>query len=74
MKDITVICDRCGKVVHGTIGVCPSTGAIVTGGYYNVAEGNWKDFARWDEEIVCDDCMHSCPKYKKIYGVGLEQE
>lgn len=75
MKDITVTCDRCGKVVEGTIGVCPSTGAIITGGYYNVGdESSWHEFARWEEEIVCDDCMHSCSNYKKIYGVGLEQE
>lgn len=68
MKDIIVTCDRCGKVVNGTIDTCPDTKQIVTGGYYIVSDGNWKEFARWEEEIVCDDCMHSDPKYKKIYN------
>ena len=67
MKNITITCDRCGNVVEGIIDKCKTTGAIVTGGYYIVAEGSWKEFARDTEEYVCDDCMHTDPKYQKIY-------
>ena len=67
MKDITIICDRCGLMVKGKITTCATTGAVVTSGYYNVAEGNWEDFGRWDEVYVCDTCMHACPKYKKTF-------
>ena len=67
MKDIKITCDRCGKVIEGTIDLCLNTGAIVTGGYYIVSEGNWKEFGRWEEENICDDCMHDDPEYKKLY-------
>ena len=69
MKNITVTCDRCGKVVHGMVDETPV--GIVTGGFYNVSEGYWSQFARWEEERVCDECMHSCSKYKKVYGSSL---
>jgi len=64
MKDIRITCDRCGKVVHGLI---DEGNPKMTGGFYDVTEGTWSQFARWEEEKVCDDCMHSCPKYKKIH-------
>ena len=67
MKTIRITCDRCGQVVEGSIDRCPTTGVVITGGYYLVAEGNWKEFQRDDEEYVCDDCMHSDPAYKKLY-------
>lgn len=67
MKMIQIQCDRCGKLVDGEIGLCPTTGVTITHGYYVVAEGNWKEFQRWGEENVCDDCMHFDPKYKKLY-------
>lgn len=67
MKDIQITCDRCGRVVNGTIDICKSTGNITTSGYYVVSEGNWSEFKRWEEDNVCDDCMHSDPKYKKLY-------
>lgn len=69
MKDIKITCDRCGKLVDGIIDICKDTGVTVTGGYYLVAEGNWKEFQRGDEEYVCDDCMHVDPKYKKLYKI-----
>ena len=63
MKDITVQCDRCGKIVYGQ----HDEDVKLTAGYYDVAEGSWAEFARWEEQVVCDDCMHSDPKYKKIF-------
>lgn len=69
MKNIQITCDRCGKLVEGLFDVCKDTGAITTGGYYIVSEGNWRKFQRWEEENVCDECMHSDPKYKKLYGI-----
>lgn len=62
MKDITVQCDRCGKIVYGQYDESSKT----TAGYYDVSEGSWSVFVRWEEQIVCDDCMHSDPKYKKM--------
>jgi len=65
--NITITCDRCGKIVEGTLEGTQAMDNIITEGYYIVNEGNWKEFGRWEEEVVCDDCMHSDPKYKKIY-------
>lgn len=67
MKNITIICDRCGLMVDGTITNCPTTGGTLTTGYYVVSDGNWKEFARWDEELVCQKCMEEDPKYIEIY-------
>lgn len=66
MKDITITCDRCGKVVNGIID--ETTDGVMTGGYYDVAKGYWSKFARWEEAKVCDACMFECPKYQEIYG------
>jgi len=66
MKEVTITCDRCGRLVHG-IEDETSLGKY-TGGFYDVSEGQWAEFARWEEEKVCDDCMHACPKYRKIYN------
>lgn len=63
MKDITVQCDRCGKIVRGQYDELSQT----TAGYYDVSNGSWSTFARWEELNVCDECMHSDPKYKKMY-------
>lgn len=67
MKDVKITCDRCGKVVEGTMSKTPKDGVIVTGGFYIVAEGSWKEYQRDDEEYICDECMHTDPKYKKLY-------
>ena len=67
MSDIKIQCDRCGKMVDGGIEVVPEYGGKVTAGFYIVSEGNWKEFGRWEEEYVCDDCMHADPKYQAIY-------
>jgi len=67
MKDITITCDRCGKVVTGNMEHCDEYGGTITSGFYIVSEGNWKEFGRWEEENICDDCMHSDPKYIEMY-------
>lgn len=63
MKEITITCDRCGKVVHGGI---DENG--ITAGFYDVSGTVWSQFALWEEERVCGECMHADPKYKKMYG------
>ena len=70
MKTFLLTCDRCGKVVDAGIDQVVTSGepVTVTSGYYIVSEGNWQQFQRWEEENVCDDCMHSDPKYIAIYG------
>jgi len=68
MSEITITCDRCGKVVHGLIDTLPD-GTTITGGFYDVTGGNWSEFARWEEERICDQCMFNDPKYKKRYGI-----
>lgn len=65
MKEITITCDRCGKVING--GIDEHNGITITAGYYDVAKGYWSKFARWEEEFICDLCMHSDPKYVKSY-------
>ena len=68
MKTVKITCDRCGADVDGSIDRCPSTGAIITEGYYIVSEGSsWDEYQRDDEEYICDDCMHNDPEYKKLY-------
>ncbi len=66
MNEVTITCDRCGRVVHG-LEDKTSLGTF-TAGFYDVTAGYWSAFARWEEEKVCDDCMQSCPKYKKLYN------
>jgi len=68
MKEITITCDRCGKVVHG--GIDEING--ITAGFYDVSNGSWSQFARWEEERICDACMHSDPKYHRMYNIGNE--
>lgn len=61
---ITIICDRCGKVVTGVV----SPDGLMTAAYYDLS-GCWASFARWEEEKICDGCMFADPKYKKIYNL-----
>lgn len=63
MKNVTIQCDRCGKMVEGCID--EQFGHKTTGGFYDVTEGIWKKFAIWEEENVCDKCMHSDLRYIK---------
>lgn len=66
MNEVTITCNRCGKVVHGVCSETPQ--GKMTGGYYDVSEGYWAQFARWEETEICDDCMFADPKYAKLYG------
>ena len=66
MIEVNITCDRCGKVVHGL--ESESSLGKFTVGFYYVTEGYWSIFKRWEEEKVCDACMQSCPKYKKLYN------
>lgn len=50
--DKKIICDRCGEIVSGD-------------NCYNVTEGYWEQFKRWEEELVCLKCMSSDPKVPK---------
>ncbi len=67
MNEVTITCDRCGKVVRG-LSYQDERFGLITAGFYDVTVGFWSHFARWEEELVCDECMHSCPKYKAIYN------
>jgi hypothetical protein len=60
------ICDRCKKEIDGFHDIILG----MTAGYYNLDEGScWQLYARGDEKIICDECMHKDPKYKKLYGL-----
>jgi len=59
-------CDRCGKLVNGTIDKYQNK--TITGGYYIVSEGYWQKYQRWEEFNVCDACIHSDLKYKREYN------
>jgi hypothetical protein len=66
MKNIQIICDRCGLIVEGLIAM-EGMEEQQTAGFYDVTRGNWQQFQRWEEERVCDKCMHSDPKYRQMY-------
>lgn len=67
MKETTITCDRCGKIVHGGIDESNLENTM-TAGYYIVEVGCWGRFKRWEEIRICDLCMFSDPKYQEIYG------
>ena len=60
MENVTVICDRCKKKVHGI--ESPGT----TGGFYRRAA--WFMYMEDGENIICDECMFANPEYTKIHG------
>ncbi len=59
--DITVQCDRCGKIVHGKY--IPQWYPHYTSGYHVVSEGYFEYYKRWEENNVCRECMVKDPKY-----------
>lgn len=60
---VIVKCNHCSKVVEGV------RGENFTGGFYDVAKGFWKNFARPGEKRLCDVCMWSRPEFQLVYGV-----
>jgi hypothetical protein len=73
MKNIQFQCDRCTKIINGSIDDIPAAGVPnrMTTGFYDVTNGHWEQFARWEEEKICDDCMHQDEKYIKFHGTGF---
>ena len=69
--NIQIQCDRCGKLIDGIKDYYPEKDITITGGFYVVSEGIWQTCQRWEEENICDDCMHSDPKYIKTHGNGV---
>ena len=67
---IRIQCDRCGVLVAGIIldAVPEKDIPRCTGGFYEVSDGYWKKFGRWQEKNICDECMMSDPLYKEEYN------
>jgi hypothetical protein len=61
--NVTVKCSGCKELVEGV------RGNGFTGGFYDVAKGEWSKFARPGEKRLCDVCMWSRPEYQLVYGV-----
>jgi hypothetical protein len=59
MKNITVQCDRCGKMINGQIGDWP----YQTYGYVVVTEGLYEPYKRWEEDTICEQCLWADKKY-----------
>ena len=68
--EIDIKCDRCGKIVHGVIIVPASNMPKITGGFYDVTEGIWQQFAKEGEQNVCDRCIWEDPEFIKLYPVN----
>ncbi len=66
-KELDITCDRCGGTIHGVI--IEMTGLPkITGGFYDVSEGGWHEFALDENErTVCDFCMWSDPLFSAKY-------
>lgn len=44
-----------------------------TGGFYRITKGDyWEKFAKPNEKIICDNCMHSDPKWIAVYGKRIQ--
>jgi hypothetical protein len=63
-----IVCDRCGKDIHGVIIEAAEGLPKLTAGFYDVSEGAWHEFARGDyEKNVCDFCMWSDRNFTDKY-------
>ena len=57
-------CDRCGKEVKGL-----EVPGVATAGLYRLIGTCWEEFKRHrGENLICDECMFTDPKYIAIYG------
>jgi len=65
INEIEIICDRCGKTVHGIVIEASAGIPKVTGGFYDVANPSvWGEFALTPlETSVCDQCMWADPRF-----------
>lgn len=66
MKPVTVICERCEKIVEGL------ESDIGTAGFYRAS--GWAKYMDDDEQIVCDECMQSDPRYLADYPPALSPD
>lgn len=62
---IDIVCDRCGRTVHGVILEATEVLPRITARFYEVGEGSaWREFAMTeDEQNVCDPCMWADPDF-----------
>lgn len=69
INDIDIICDRCGKTVHGILIEASAGIPKITGGFYDVADPSvWGEFAlTLLEKSVCDECMWADPRFLERY-------
>ncbi len=62
VNKITVICDRCKRVVHGYVD------ENITAGFYHVYPGSaFERYRRNNENDVCEMCMWSDEKFLVDY-------
>lgn len=64
-----IVCDRCKSVVRNAMKDCSGC----TGGYYEVAQGYWHQFANPGETYLCDPCMFADERYRAVYGVHTDE-
>ena len=71
-NNIEIICDRCGKTVHGIVMEAAEGLPKITGGFYDVAAPSvWGEFAlSEDEKNVCDGCMWENPAFIAKYPIN----
>ena len=62
-RAVRVQCNRCHDVIDGI------QDDDTTGGFYIVALNSfWNKYARPNETVVCDPCMHADPDYVRDFG------
>jgi hypothetical protein len=59
---MAIWCARCHHLVEG------ARAPGVTMGFYEVTKPPWSKYRRDGESVVCDDCMHVDPGYRRDYG------
>ena len=66
----TMVCDRCKKSFYGYVS------GQFTAGFYarSPMGGGWEKLMFPEENIVCDICMQSDPRYLAIYGPVPKRE
>lgn len=66
-NNVKLVCDRCRKLING---IWEKNGKHPhTCGFYDVSDSYWKQYSNKREQIICDNCMISDPRYQKIYGI-----